>query len=279
MNPPDKPIQRRAQRLLIIGHRGASGDAPENTMAAFELALEQGADGIEFDVHLSRDGVPVVIHDARVNRTTSGTGRVRHYTAAALAKLDAGSWFNRRYPARARPRYAACRIPRLEEVLEWVRARRCRAWLEIKQPRLRYRGIEAKVLEQIYRAGAERHTTIISFHLPTLRRLRRLDAKIELGIDFTRPVLAVLLAKTISAGTVLPHGRFAKRRWIARIHDAGLRVIAWGLDDPVLMRCAISSGVDGIITSFPTLLREIPGGLNSLPPCSGCTPLDIIEAG
>jgi glycerophosphoryl diester phosphodiesterase len=257
MNPPANPIRPRAQRLLVIAHRGASGDAPENTMAAFELAIEQGADGIEIDVHLSRDGVPVVIHDARLNRTTSGKGWVRRYSAAALTKLDAGSWFNRRYPARAQARYAACRIPRLGEVLDWVRTRRCRVWLEIKQPRLRYRGIEAKVLEQVYRAGAEHLTTIISFHLPALRRLRRLDSNVQLGIDFTRPVLAALLAKTIGAGTVLPHWRFAKRRSNARAHRAGLRVITWGLDDPVWMRRRILDGVDGIITGFPAPLREI----------------------
>ena len=243
--------------IVVIGHRGASGDAPENTMAAFELALAQGADGIEFDVHLLRDGVPVVIHDARLNRTTSGRGRVRQYPAAALARLDAGSWFNRRFPARARARYSACRIPRLEEVLHWVRARRCQAWLEIKQPRLPYRGIEEKILEQIYAAGAERFTTVISFHLPTLRRIRRLDSSISLGIDFTRPLLAVARAKRVRAGTLLPHGRFAKRRWIARAHRVGLRVAVWGLDDAASMRRAIASGVDGIVTSYPALLRSI----------------------
>jgi glycerophosphoryl diester phosphodiesterase len=256
MNRRDMPDQCGARSALIIGHRGASGDAPENTMAAFELALAQSADGIEFDVHLSRDGVPMVIHDARLNRTTSGRGRVRQYTAAALARLDAGSWFNRRFSARARARYTACRIPCLAEVLRWVRARRCQAWLEIKQPRLPYRGIEEKVLEQIYAAGTERITTVISFHLPTLRRIRRLDSSIPLGIDFTRPLLAVARARKVSAGTLLPHGRFAKRRWVARAHRAGLRVVVWGLDDPAAMRRALASGVDGIITSYPALLRK-----------------------
>ncbi len=252
-----RSLELDSSRVAIVGHRGASGDAPENTMAAFELALAQGADGIEFDVHLSRDGVPVVIHDARLNRTTPGRGQIRQHTAAALARLDAGSWFNRRFPARARARYSACRIPRLAEVLRWVRAERCQAWLEIKQPRLPYRGIEEKVLQQICAAGAERFTTVISFHLHTLRRIRRLDSSIPLGIDFTRPLLAVPQAKRISAGTLLPHGRFANRRWVARAHRAGLRVVAWGLDDPASVRRALANGADGIITSFPALLRTI----------------------
>jgi glycerophosphoryl diester phosphodiesterase len=257
MTLPGKPTRLRTSSWLIIGHRGASGEAPENTTAAFELALAQGADGIEFDVHLSRDGVPVVIHDARLNRTTSGTGRVRRHAAAALAMLDAGSWFNRKFPSRAQASYSACGIPRLAEVLGWVRARRSQAWLEIKQPRIPYRGIEEKVLEEVYAAGAESLTTVISFHLPTLRRLRKLDSHIALGIDFTRPVLAVERAKRISAGALLPHGRFAKQRWITRAHRAGLRVIAWGLDDPLQMRRALTNGVDGIITSFPARLRAL----------------------
>lgn len=226
-------------------------------MAAFALALAQKADAIEFDVHLSRDGVPVVIHDAGLERTTSGSGRVRDMAAATLARLDAGSWFNRRFPARARARYVGAGIPYLQEVLEWMRARRCPAFVEIKQPRRIYRGIETKVLDEIYRAGAQQLTTVISFHLPTLRRIRRLDSRIALGIDFTRPLWAVARARKISAGTLLPHIRFARRRWIARAHRAGLRVVAWGLEDPVSMRRAIASGADGIITSFPSLIREI----------------------
>src|SRR5271165_2737923 len=82
---------------LKIGHRGAAGEAPENTMASFELAWRQGVDGIEFDVQLSSDDVPMVIHDARLRRTTSGSGWVFEHRASVLRRLDAGSWFNRRY--------------------------------------------------------------------------------------------------------------------------------------------------------------------------------------
>lgn len=246
---------------LVVAHRGASGDAPENTMAAFALALDQGADGIEFDVHGSRDGVPVVIHDARLERTTTGRGRVREHAAAALAQLDAGSWFNRRFPSRARARYAGAKIPRLEEVLDWVRARRCQAFLEIKQPRRVYSGLEEKVLERVYAARAERLTTVISFHLPTLRRIRRLDGRIALGLDIMRPLVAVSRARRVSAQTILPYWRFAKRRWIARAHRAGLCVVVWGLNDPIWMRQRIADGVDGIVTGFPAVLRQVSGGI------------------
>ena len=132
-------------------------------MAAFELALREGAEAIELDVHLSRDGVPVVIHDARLGRTTSGTGWVAEHTAAALRRLDAGSWFNRRYPSRARARYAGLRIPLLREVLAWARERHCQVLVEIKEGGDTYAGVEAKVLDEIYRAQAASLVTVISF--------------------------------------------------------------------------------------------------------------------
>ena len=242
---------------LLLGHRGASGEAPENTFAAFELALEQGADGIEFDVHLSSDGVPVVIHDARLERTTDGTGLVGAHSLPALRRLDAGSWFNRRIPARARAEYAGERIPTLDETLEWVRQRRCRAFIELKLGRKRYSGIEAKVLEAIRKSGTQAFVTVISFDIKTLGRLGRLDRAVELGIDFTRPLAAVLRARRIGARTLLPYWAFASQRFILRAHRAGLAVIVWGLDQPRRVRRLVLNGVDGIVTNFPERLLEM----------------------
>lgn len=246
------------RRPLVIGHRGAAGEAPENTLAAFELAIRQGADGIEFDVHLSADGVPVVIHDQRLDRTTSGSGRVSQSSYAALRRLDAGAWFHPSVDGgRARPTYVGLRIPSLSEVLTWVRERNCKAFVEIKQPPATYPGIEARVLEEIGRARAASLVTVISFHFPTLSRLRELGSRISLGIDFTRPLLAVRRAKAVDATTLLPHWAFASRRFIRRAHRAGLRVVVWGLDQPKWMRRKLADGVDGIITRFPAKLVEV----------------------
>ena len=98
------PTSANANRPLVIAHRGASGLAPENTLAAFKLASALGAQGIELDAHLSADGKPVVIHDSRLNRTTDGKGQVAKFTAADLQSLDAGSWFMRRLAFRPRAR-------------------------------------------------------------------------------------------------------------------------------------------------------------------------------
>ena len=120
-------------------------------MASFDLAWRQGVNGIEFDVQLSSDDVPVVIHDARLTRTTSGSGWVWEHRASVLRRLDAGSWFNRRHRLRARERYAGARIPLLAEVLQWIKARQCLAFVEIKDYRP---GAAARILQEIERAGA-----------------------------------------------------------------------------------------------------------------------------
>jgi glycerophosphoryl diester phosphodiesterase len=246
---------------LNIGHRGASGDAPENTLAAFELAVRQAADGIELDVHLSADGVPVVIHDARLDRTTSGSGRVREHSVAALKRLDAGSWFNRRFPSLARPRYVGQRIPLLSEVLEWARKRPCRVFIEIKEGGGAYPGIEAAVLENLHRAGACQLATVVSFDFPSLRRVRELDSRISVGLDFTRSLLALRRARALAATSFLPHWMIASRRFIRRAHGAGLQVIAWHIEQPRWMLQRIADGVDGIITNQPARLQEIRQGL------------------
>jgi glycerophosphoryl diester phosphodiesterase len=265
-----KPLLERAIRLprttalvsppLVVGHRGAAGEAPENTLAAFELALDQGAEGVEFDVHLTADGVPVVIHDFRLERTTSGSGRVRRHTLAQLRRLDAGSWFNQRHPARARAQYAGLPIPTLGEVLAWVRVRNCLAYIEIKQGRIPYRAVEAKVLGEINRAGVRELSTVISFHFPTLRRLRHLDSQIALGLDCTRPLLALRRAQTLRSTTIAPHWAFASRRFLARAHQAGIRVLVWDLEQAAWMRRKLADGVDGIMTRYPAKLVEILGG-------------------
>ncbi len=251
------------QKPLVIAHRGAAADAPENTLAAFELALAQGADAIELDVHLSADGVPMVIHDPRLDRTTSGRGAVRKHTLAALRRLDAGSWFNRRYPAKARGKYSMQRIPLLAEVLALARARRCHVFAEIKIGGETYPGIEAKVLEGIRHAGVAPRATIISFDTKVLRAIRKLDPGIALGTSFDRPVPALRRAGSLGARFVVPHRALATPRFVRRAHESGLQVIVWTVNQPHAMRRMLANGVDGIITDCPARLAGLRGGVAS----------------
>jgi glycerophosphoryl diester phosphodiesterase len=242
---------------LNVAHRGASGEAPENTLAAFELALRQGAGGIELDVHLSSDRIPMVIHDPRLSRTTSGSGWVSEHRANALRRLDAGSWFNRRFPEKARQRYVGAKIPLLSEALAWVRQHRILAFVEIKGGRNVYSGIEAKVLNEIERAGVRRLATIVSFDLATLRRVRTLDSRISLGLDVSRSLLALRRVRSLAGKVVLPHWAIASRGFIRRAHEHSIRVFSWTVDQPARMERKIADGVDGIITNYPARLAGV----------------------
>jgi len=242
---------------LNIAHRGASGESPENTLAAFDLALRQGAKGIEFDVHLSSDGIPMVIHDPRLNRTTSGSGWVGGHRANALRKLDAGSWFNRRFPEKARRVYVGAKIPLLSEVLAWLRARKALAFIEIKRGKRAYPGIEAKVVEEIEKQRVGRLVTIVSFDFASLRRVQQLNRPILLGLDVSRSLLAIRRVRSLAGNAVLPHWAIASRGFIRRAHQHSIPVFPWTVDQPARMERKIAEGVDGIITNYPARLAEV----------------------
>ena len=242
---------------LNIAHRGASGEAPENTLAAFNLALRQGAKGIEFDVHLSSDEIPIVIHDPHLNRTTSGSGWVSEQRALALCKLDAGSWFNRRFPEKARQFYEGAKIPLLSEVLAWVRQHKVLAFLEIKRGRKPYPGIEAKVVEEIEQAGVRRLVTVVSFDFASLRRIQQCNRSVCLGLDVSRSLLAIHRVRSLEGNAVLPHWATASRGFIRHAHKHSIPVFPWTVDQPARMKRKIAEGVDGIITNYPAKLAEV----------------------
>lgn len=238
---------------LKIGQRGAAGEAPENTLASFELALREGAEGIALDVHLSSDGVPVVICDARLSRTTPARGRVREKQANTLIQLDAGSWFNHRFPSRAKRQYARESIPLLFEVLHWVREQKCMALIAINRPTPE---AEAKVLKEIDRARVRHLTRVIAQDLPGLRRLRKLDPKVNLGLHISGHPPAIQEAKAVGAEVLLPRWTAVSPSFIHRAHNAAMLVIPWTVDSPRQMRRTLLQGVDGIITNYPARLTE-----------------------
>lgn len=248
-------------RALILAHRGASFDAPENTLAAFEAALQQGADGIELDVRLSADGVPVVIHDGRLERTTNGSGRVDRLSVRELRRLDAGTWFNRRYPARAKARYRGLRIPLLDEALAFAKDCGCLVYAEIKRERGTAPGFEAKVMDVLRAAGVARQLVVISFYPAILQRLRELGENVPLGLDCTRPLLAVRRAQAAGAGVLLPLGALVTRPFVQRAHANGLRIVPWGAEKPRLWRRLLGCGVDGLITNRPAAALQLRGSI------------------
>ncbi|MGD9030209.1 MAG: glycerophosphodiester phosphodiesterase family protein [Anaerolineae bacterium] len=241
-----------SRQTLNIAHRGASLAAPPNTLTAFEKAGELGADGIEFDVRLSGDGVPVVIHDATVDATTDGSGRVNRLTLAQLKELDAGSSFD--------PTFAGERIPTLMEVLEAV-GEQLLLNIELKSAAPLYGQLEPAVVDVIERWDLDERVLISSFNPVALRRIQRIAPHLATGVIYspaTRPSL--LLNKLIAPrphAAVHPYHAMVDEHTMRRARRRRYHVHVWTVDDVVEMRRLVELGVDGIITNVPEVLHGI----------------------
>jgi glycerophosphoryl diester phosphodiesterase len=224
--------------FFLWAHRGASAAAPENTMAAFRAAEAAGADGIEFDVRLSRDGAALVIHDDTVDRTTDGRGEVRHMSARELHSLDAGSWFG--------SAFAGERLPTVEEVLSWA-GERLRLNLEIKDP-----DAGAAVLE-LLRSFPRSRVLISSFDHNLLTRLRRADSRIPLAFLLDSPFWRRVLKRAAACGaeSLNPRQDLVSRTMIAASHRLGLAVTPYTVDDPGRFDDLLRLGVDGVFSNRP----------------------------
>ena len=276
-----------SRRPLRFAHRGASSRAPENTLAAFEEAIGLGVDAIELDVHLSADGIPVVIHDERVDRTTDGHGLVSALTFGALRGLDAGAWFDRRFRGE--------RIPSLDEALDLTRER-CGLNIEIKAeqpaparragPRRRgairagsgSQDLIAAVRASLRRARFPGMLVLSSFDPETLLRARAAMPRIHLGLLASRSARGLLpLHKRIALYSFNAHHRLAGRERIRRAHAERLAVFVWPVNDLALMRRLVERRADGLMTDDPALFR----GLQASPPPreTGRWPEAIVEPG
>ncbi|MFO7984000.1 MAG: glycerophosphodiester phosphodiesterase family protein [Desulfuromonadales bacterium] len=226
------------QSFFLWAHRGASAVAPENTIAAFAEAETAGADGIELDVHLSRDGVPVVIHDETLRRTTDGSGLVADFPVAELQRLDAGSWFA--------PEFAGEAIPTLEEVLDWA-AGRLRINVEIKTA-----DAGLAVLE-LMRASPGSNVLLSSFDSDLLAFLRRDDDDLPLGFLCDSRSWKKVLRKAIEckAESFHPRGNLVSRPMIAACRDSHIGIYPWTVDRPQEIRRFRRLGTDGLFTNNP----------------------------
>lgn len=224
--------------MLIYGHRGASDVEPENTIRAFMRAIEVGADGLEFDVQLSADGVPVLIHDRDVSRTTNGHGNVDELPLAELKQLDAGK---------------GERIPTFAEALDAI-GDRVHLDIEVKQG-----GIEREVLD-VLRAHPETRWTISCFDWDVLRRVRKLDQDADLWLLVDHGVGEAVFdtAKGICASGVALADELLNEETSRRLLDAGLKVVIWTVNDVARARCCRALGAFGLCTDNPA---EIIDGL------------------
>jgi glycerophosphoryl diester phosphodiesterase len=229
--------------LFLYAHRGASAETPENTLAAFRRALEVGADGIELDVHLSADGVPVVIHDDTLERTTDACGPVAGAPLDILRELDAGAWFA--------PEFSGEPVPTLEAALQLL-AGRLRLNLEVKEARAGLAVLE--LLRHFPQADA----VLSSFDHGLLARLRWAAPDLPLAVllDAGNWRRALARAEALRACAFHPHADLVSRPLLAACRRLQLPVYAWTVDDPGRARSLARAGVAGLFTNDPAGLRR-----------------------
>lgn len=228
----------------IIAHRGASALAPENTMAAFELAYEQGAEGIETDVHLTKDNIPVLIHDENVKRTTNSTGYIKDYTFDQLKQLDAGSWFS--------VKYAGSEIISLEEFLNWTQDKALCLNIELKNNKIDYKNLENIVYDMVSHYKLLSRTTLSTFNRNSVERLKPFNGNIGVALlTSKRSKNLVSHAKGLGANAIHIKYRLLNQLFVDKCHQEQMAVRVYTINkQPHMSRC-FKMACDGIFTDVP----------------------------
>lgn len=246
---------------LIIAHRGASAHAPENTIAAFKKAVESGAEGVEFDVRLSKDRIPVVIHDATLRRTAGIKGRVVDLTAEELSCIDAGSWFNANHPAHARHEFAAEGVPALQSVLRLLERLEGPIYVELKCET--EEGV-AQLVEAVCRdiAASQLQEKIIvgSFRLGVLARTRAVMPRVQTAALFAPKIMRLLrkekylidIAREFGADHLSVHKSLVSRKLARKAEKYGMPVTVWTVNAARWVPRAAKQGLFALITNDPS---------------------------
>lgn len=255
-----------SNEILNVAHRGASGHAPEHTLAAYELGEQMKGDFIEVDLQMTEDGVLIAMHDEKVDRTTDGSGFVKEMTLAEIKQLDAGSWFNEAYPDKAQPEYAGLTVPTLEEVIEEF-GRGSRYYIETKAPNV-YPEMQEELLRILYKHKligsneASSKVLVQSFSADSLLEIHELDPEIPLIqlISYSEP--ATITDQEISAikeyalGIGTSYTRIDKE-YVKKIRENDLLIHPYLVNSKSEMERLLDWGVTGMFTNFPDRLDEV----------------------
>ena len=232
-----------APGVMVIAHRGASSYAPENTVAAFDLAIQMGVSHIELDVHSTIDGHIVVIHDDTVDRTTNGSGPVMGHSRVALAELDAGSWFEERF--------AGERIPAFADVLQRYKGR-AHVHTEIKGHSAH---LSQRTADLVRRYGMVEQVTITSFQRTRLQEMRAYAPELPTGWLVAEVSDAIVAeARAMGLTQLCPRANTVTPELVQRLHAEGFVVRVWGVATEDLMRQVVKAGADGMTVNFPDKL-------------------------
>lgn len=241
----------------VVGHRGAMGHAPENTMTSFETALQLGADMLEFDVRLTKDGVPVVVHDANLDRTSNKSLYVADLNVKDLLELDAGSWFDLRF--------AGERIPRLSTLLKWSHNKKNKSGdplsffveLKVDKDEGRREALIKAVLKELHEFKVHNRSVLISFDEPSLMMAHKISPSTGTGFLYSDLLFDALdRAKKLKVNHLLPRKDRVTGDLVEEAHQAGLAVVAWTADRLDEFRKLVIWQVDAVATNYPDRLIE-----------------------
>lgn len=271
-------IDLNSRRPLIIGHRGASAVAPENTLAAFARAWDEGADGVELDVRLARDGVPVVIHDATLRRTGLREGIVAEMTSAELGKIDVGGWFNQANPQFTHQEYAGHLVSTLEHVFRFFNedaSREALIYVELKTDKAERSSNELvhSVTQCINEFEFRSRVVVVSFNLNALAFIKQIDAGICTGALFeprhtARKLMSPhrMITSAIDSGAdeILLNRLIVTRNSVLSARELNLRPVVWTVDNSKWIRRANMLGIYAIITNNPAEMAAARGQISGL---------------
>lgn len=247
---------------LIIAHRGASVRAPENTIAAFREAIHAGADGIEFDVRLAKDGVPVVIHDPTLKRTGRVGGKVAEMTSAELVRTDVGSWFNDAYPSKGGRDFRGETVPTLAATLDYLKGYGGRIYVELKCSDNEIERLSRVAADVIENSLLARSIVVKSFKLGVIPYFRMCCPYVKTAALFAPKVMRILrkekylvkIAEEFGADHLSLHYSLATRKLMKRVERNAMPVTIWTADNPRWVKRAMKLGLNAIITNDPARL-------------------------
>ena len=250
--------------LMTVAHRGGAGTAPENTLAAFRMGMEAGADALELDIHLSRDGYIMVMHDALLARTTKEVGAIADYTYEELKSFDAARLYQER------ERFGSQQIPTFEDVLQLIKSqtRPIQLQVEIKlnDKEERYEGIEEKLVAMLKAFDMIDRTTVISFDFPTLQTIQQLEPSLKLGALISKKFMVSIgskgptaVAKTLrdlKVDYAAVKYTYLSEKLYNALREEKLSIGAWTVNDAETMKKFLEMGVDFITSDYPSLLVQ-----------------------
>ncbi len=240
---------------IVIAHRGASAYAPENTISSFKKSIEMKSEGVELDIHLSKDGHLIVCHDEKVDRTTNGSGFIKDMTLEELKRLDAGSWFSSEFSNE--------KIPVLDEVLKLFCNTNMLVNIELKSDIIIYKNIEEKVIKTIKKFNMKNKIIISSFNHYSLVKVKKIDSEIKTGALYVSGIVEPwIYAKRIGADAIHPLFYGITPEIVEGCMENNIPINTYTVNSEKHIYAVAKAGVSGIITNYPDRARKIIDSLH-----------------